>query len=579
MNTNSAKTSSLPRVPLSLRFSGDLEKRYQIQRHEWLKNRAQAVAWFALAVNLAYCLSDLSLLPIDLSAMTIAVRVVIMSPPVVLILWALRKEYGPRAFMRVYAAAYVIAGLGIVAIIAIARWHEIALPYEGLLLMTMFGYLIMGLPFNVAVLASLLLFATYVAVEGLFLQQSALLAFNVFFLFTTNVIGAVGAFLQEKNHRSQFLLRREAQRSQRQAEQENAAKTRLLAAASHDLRQPLHAMNLQLENLRASLDDAVEGAQLDALGNSLEQLNHLLGALLDLSRLEAGVVQPYPTHFELTALLRALVTQQSIEAGPQLVMSMPSAPVWVHTDRAMLARIVSNLLDNARRHAGASEVEISLTQEGARWRLAVKDDGCGIRDSDRARIFEEFSRAGGGGGLGLGLAIVRRTAALLNMPLNLDSQQGRGACFSLELEQVAEPAQHAPSEAEPGAALTGCTIVVVDDEPEVLNASRSLLQTWQMEVLIADTFDKALRLLSRHPNALLLSDIHLDSTTTGIDLLATARSQGFQGGALFWTADSSFSLSEKRKNALAPMLWVQKPLRPAKLKRMLLSLGDSVNQT
>lgn len=570
MTTQTASDTALPRVPNALRFSEDLEARYQDQRHEWLRTRAQAVAWFALAVNLAYCLSDISLLPADLSVMTIAVRLLIMSPPVVLILWALHKDYSAPRFRAIYTFAYVIAGLGIVAIIALARWNAVALPYEGLLLMTMFGYLIMGLPFRIAVSASLLLFVTYIVVESLFLAHSDFLAFNVFFLFTTNVIGAVGAYLQEKNHRTQFLLRREAERSQRQAERENIAKTRLLASASHDLRQPLHAMNLQLENLRSSDLSHAEGRQLDALSNSLDQLNYLLSALLDLSRMEAGALKAHHTTFELGALLKGLVGQLTIAASPKLTACLPEEPVWVRTDRALLARIVSNLLDNARRHARASEVSLLLRQHENRLQLQVKDDGVGIDAIDQTRIFDEFSRLGAGDGLGLGLAIVRRTAALLGLPLTLESARGEGSCFSLVLEAVPAPEMQLRA-AESGHQLSGRAIIVVDDEQEVLDATSTLLQSWHMQVYASSGTEEARALMLAHPQALLLSDVHIQPGSTGVDLLADARQKGFSGGALFWTADSSFQLSAEIRPHLEPVLLVHKPIRPAKLKRLLLS--------
>ena len=550
---------------------------YQEHRYGWLRSRAQAVAWFALTVNFAYCLSDLTLLAPELHTYTIAIRLFVMSPPVLGVLWALKKGWSARYFAWLYGATYLIAGLGIVAIIGVARWQNVALPYEGMLLITMFGYLIMGLTFRIATFTSLVLLIAYLGVEMTFVSDVSYLIYNVFFLLTTNAIGAVGAYLQEKNHRNNFLLRREAEAAKRRADQENAAKTRLLASASHDLRQPLHAMNLQLENLLGSWPHREQNRQLEALGRSLRQLNQLLGDLLDLSRLEAGVIKPNLTDFELVGLLRMLVEQVPQSESTHLALQLPESPVWVNSDRTLIARMLGNLLDNANRHAKASEIWLRLHVEPqGRVCIEVADNGIGIPESARESVFEEYTSLGlSEQGLGIGLTIVKRSAELLGIPMELDTGEAKGASFKLWLHTV-QPKNKSEFAFAQGLGLKGKRIVLVDDEPEVLSAACELLQSWEMDVLATHRAEEALVSLRQHPNSLLLTDVHLGIEVNGAELLERARREGFKGGALLWTADTAFDVDQKM-DALQPAFCVRKPLRPAKLKQLLQLLAEKAS--
>ena len=283
------------------------------------------------------------------------------------------------------------------------------------------------------------------------------------------------------------------------------SRTRFFAAASHDLRQPLHALSINattLTLLARQADDPRLRDLSQAIGRALVQSQGLLDALLDISRLDAGVVRLQPADVDLAALLRQLHAEfacQAAEQGLGFTLALPAEPAWACTDLDLLQRVLRNLLDNAFKFTQAGQVGLALARlpagasasaGPATLCLQVADTGCGIAEADRERVFEEFFQVGNPArdrsrGLGLGLAIVQRSARLLGLTLSLQAGPGgRGTLFSLRLPALDGPAPGAPgAPARPAgmdedslAPLPPLTVLLVDDEVDILRAQSGLLQ-------------------------------------------------------------------------------------------------------
>ncbi len=265
------------------------------------------------------------------------------------------------------------------------------------------------------------------------------------------------------------------------AEAASASKTRFFAAASHDLRQPLHALSINATTLglvaHRSGDPLLQELS-QGIGSALRQSRSLLDGLLDISRLDAHAVQTGLTPHDIGAVLGAVREEYAALAaqrGLSLLVDVAAAPPWVLTDADQLLRILGNLVDNALKFTREGGVVLSAQAAATgRVRVCVSDTGPGILPADHERVFEEFYQAGQvsrdrSQGLGLGLAIVKRTAALLDIPIRLISETGRGARFELSLPAAVPAVQHksVPIDLRAGRALS---VLLVDDEPEVLQS-------------------------------------------------------------------------------------------------------------
>lgn len=327
----------------------------------------------------------------------------------------------------------------------------------------------------------------------------------------------------------------------RRAEAASQAKTQFFAAASHDLRQPLHALGLFAEALRQRSSDPEAARLINSINESVDALEGLFGELLDITRIDTGGVdvqaKAVPVR-ELFARLRLQFEPLAFEKG--LMLSFRGEHHVLHTDPVLIERILRNLVSNALRYTEDGGVLVSCRPRGGQVLLQVWDSGIGIAPSAMPRIFDEFYQvqskrpleAHHRKGLGLGLAIVKRLAALLQAPLDVRSRVGHGTVFSLTLPLGRSPAM--PTEVSSahklplGLTLDGRLIVVVEDEAAVSEGLVVLLQAWGAEVLAFDSVASVTAWASgpqaRRPD-LLLVDYRLPEGLTGIDALQQVRSR------------------------------------------------------
>ena len=309
----------------------------------------------------------------------------------------------------------------------------------------------------------------------------------------------------------------------------NQAKTRFLAAASHDLRQPLHALSLYSASLSLqTLPDRAQqlaAAIQDCIGKSLAPL---LDALLDVSKLDANLIVPVVQHFVLEATLRTVrheIQARCDEKKLTLCWDVPEH-FTVASDPRLLVQIVRNLLDNALKYTGDGSVCLQVHEQDGHVFLGVRDTGMGIDAADLPRVFEEFYQCGNverdrSKGLGLGLAIVKRLCDLLRIDLAVESQRCSGTFFRLNLG----PLQHSRSarflvpKESPVHARLDMRVLVIDNELIVRESTRGLLEEWGCEVSVATNACEALALAKERQFDIFLSDYRLKASETGLEVL------------------------------------------------------------
>jgi len=321
----------------------------------------------------------------------------------------------------------------------------------------------------------------------------------------------------------------------RQLEVANLAKSRFLAAASHDLRQPLHALGLFVAQLRGRTRADERKWIMARIEATLSAMNELFNALLDVSKLDAGVLTPDLTDFPIAQLLRQIETTFAGAAREKgLSLRVVRSGAWVRSDFILLERIVFNLVSNAVRYTTTGGVVVGCRKRSDRLRIEVWDTGAGIPQDQRQHIFGEFYRLRKSdrdqrGGLGLGLAIVDRLGRLLSHPVEVNSILDKGSCFSIAVPMVRAPAEivKAPVSGRTRFdASNGKLVVVIDDDPLVLEGMGGLIRSWGCSVVTASTDSAALAGLAEYdqPPDLIISDYHLCDGKTGIEAIMRMRS-------------------------------------------------------
>ncbi|MFT5719936.1 MAG: signal transduction histidine kinase [Motiliproteus sp.] len=369
----------------------------------------------------------------------------------------------------------------------------------------------------------------------------------------------------------------------KEAEQANQSKTRFLAAASHDLLQPMNAARLFSASLLEHPLQDRSRALVQSLNYSLEDVESLLAALVDISKLDAGVIKPDITAFSADQLLGHLANEfQTLAAQSRLAFNWIPSSAVIATDSQLLARILRNFLSNALRYTTEGRVVLGCRRTAQGVSIQVWDTGIGIAADKQQEIFEEFNRvqhdnSGRDKGLGLGLAIVDKMSGILGHRISVQSQPGVGSCFSVLVpygEQDLRQQQAGSAEAgrdQPPAEvqLWGRRVLVLDNERSICQAMQLLLEGWGCEVLTAVSYEAIVALSDALAGLdLIVADYHLDKQQTGLDAVQRMAAElGIRAPVLMITANYSNDLKQQIR-ALGYQL-MNKPVRPAKLKAVM----------
>lgn len=361
----------------------------------------------------------------------------------------------------------------------------------------------------------------------------------------------------------------------REAVEANLAKSKFLAAASHDLRQPIHALGLFLAVLGQSRLDKEQRQVLASAKSVTESSQEMLNTLLDFSRIEAGVVEAEWTPFALQDLFHKLENEFAPQADAKgLIYRTRETDLVVLSDKKLVELIMRNLVSNAIRYTQRGGILVASRRQRGTVSIEVWDTGIGIPANQHEEIFREFHQLGNAErdrrkGLGLGLAIAAGLAQTLGHDLDLRSTLGRGSVFRLRVPlssaRTASPTATLPMQA---ASLQGIQVLVLDDDEPVREAMQQLLDSFGCHCRAAETVEEALALASEQRPDILVSDYRLRGTQTGVDAIGAIRERlGFALPALLITGDTA---PERLRDAHASgLLLLHKPVAAADLRRAL----------
>ncbi|MCU0897937.1 MAG: ATP-binding protein [Burkholderiales bacterium] len=370
-----------------------------------------------------------------------------------------------------------------------------------------------------------------------------------------------------------------AEHAQREAERANQSMTQFFAAASHDLRQPIHALGLLGAALSERVRDPSAAPLLKSITASVGSLEALFDELLDISRLDAGVLEIGMRQFPMQSLFERLRLEFAAEAAERgLFLRVRPTTAYAWSDPALVERILRNLVSNALRYTRRGGVLVACRTRGKLLAIEVWDTGVGIPHAEQQRVFDEFYQVSAPGksgrpGIGLGLAIVKRLAALVDAPIALRSQPSRGSMFRITLQRgdaTRTPPNAAAAAIDERMTLAGRRIVVIEDDGEVLEGMLALLGGWNAEVVGAASADDAIAVLApaRHAPDLVIASDALRNGASGGQAIASVR--GCFDASIPGIVVAGRITPAHRDEALANKYHLlAKPVAPAKLRALI----------
>jgi PAS domain S-box-containing protein len=345
--------------------------------------------------------------------------------------------------------------------------------------------------------------------------------------------------------------RRHADMARHSADRANQAKSRFLATASHDLRQPLQVLALLNGMLLRKVQDPDAREAVTQQEQAVGAMSRLVNALLDVSKLESGAIKPDPSDFAVTALFEELRREFSgLALQKGLRLEVDQTQDCVRSDRSLVGQVLRNLLANAIKYTRSGWVALRCLAVAGKVRVEVLDTGIGIPPAQLPYIYDEFFQVEAADGraregYGLGLSIVRRIVALLDLKLEVHSEPGKGSCFTIELPAASSAAAVAARIAAPSCAqrLAGMHVLLVDDDERIRSAAQILLELEGCRVRAAASLAEALA--GSDPVDLVLADYHLGGGETGVDVIEALRARlGEKLPAVLLTGDTSNGVKE-----------------------------------
>ncbi len=390
----------------------------------------------------------------------------------------------------------------------------------------------------------------------------------------------IAAAIRDATERNR--IQTELQQAREAADRANLAKSRFLAMASHDLRQPLQTLSLLNGTLRRTVHSPIAAEAVLQQGQAIEAMSRLINAVLDISKLQSGAIRPDPADFAVAALFEEMRNEfASLAASKGLELRIEAAALAAHSDASLVGQILRNLVSNAIKYTNSGWVRLRAAPGATGVRLEVADTGVGIPADQLPYIYDEFYQVGVATnttreGYGLGLAIVQRLVTLLGLRLEVRSEVGRGSAFALELPAAcgAGSTARAPVADSAPAPQTICAarILLVDDDAGVRNATAMLLEVEGFEVACAASLAEAMQEARRGLSIdLLIADYHLQNGETGVDVIAAVRRlAGESLGAVLVSGDTSSTVRDFKSDDRLRI--ASKPIRADELLRLVRAL-------
>ncbi len=364
-----------------------------------------------------------------------------------------------------------------------------------------------------------------------------------------------------------------AEQEKEKAEKANLSKSEFLAAASHDLRQPLNSIGLFLYGLKQKLQGDNGTLQLvDKIASAHQALSDMFSALLEISNIDTGKIRVHAKLIEPTMVVQSVVDELTDTATAKgLQIRQNGSDAWAMTDEVLLSRIVRNLLGNAIKYSDKGYIEITESVAQQRLSIAIADTGIGIPEDELESIFAEYYQVGNKRrdrreGVGLGLAITKRLCDLLGYEISVTSTEGAGSCFTITMP--ATDAQAMPAEPENPTEqpdLENVRVLVIDDEPEILDGMRLILEQWQCEVDTASDYRQASAALAATPPDIILCDYRLQDDMTGLAVLRSLEQQhGKSIPAIIISGEHAAVIETELRQMDYPLM--TKPILPTQLQ-------------
>lgn len=420
----------------------------------------------------------------------------------------------------------------------------------------------------------------------MYLQDSLLYMWSCFgiliymaisFVFSRNMHRVINNSLELKYQNIDLVT--DLKKQTETANKANIDKSRFLAAASHDLRQPLHAVNLFVETLEQKITTDDQKSDLMHIRHGLDSLDELFNALLDITQIDSNTLRVTNSNFSLALLMSKWIEQYSIQAAnKQLKLVIKDCEHFIYTDPILLEQVIRNLLSNAIRYTKQGEINIHCTQNNNNIQLHIRDTGIGIPQADKEQIFNEFYQLNNperdrNKGLGLGLAIVKRISQRLNYQLSFTTKLGKGTEFIIVLPKGKQTEQnkHKPSLPALKDKLNHLKVMVIDNEVQILHAMEKIIVSWGSHATSADSSEKALKLIQDgYQPDIILADYRMPGDINGCELIKLVQQQVGDIPGIILTGDTGNDVIAEI-NA-ANQVRLSKPIKPAQLRIAMIHL-------
>jgi signal transduction histidine kinase/CheY-like chemotaxis protein len=538
-----------------LLFPKTLESEFKQVIRERILNRVIPVGLSALVFIIVFCIFDWIFLPSHIAAHTSAIRIVFVIPVIfITTLWLYFKP--PKYYLWIYSSTHLLISLSVIYIIWYTHIQGINLPYEGLMITMMYGFFIMALPFYTALLSNIAMVLIYTITEPLYYFSFADYLNNVLFLSIVLISAAIGAYVNEYTQRENFLRKRALDIHHENTLSSISKKNNYLAAASHDIRQPLQGISLISKTL---ISEQPDNHKISKLNNGIETLNSMFIQMLDMSKINFNLVNPIHQRINLKELITQLTDGVSERLNKKSIsLKVNVEPIFFISDFTIISRVINNLIENAIRHSSCDVISIKSKIINDEIKLSIIDNGKGISKEIQRSMFSEFTKGDDSiDGLGLGLSIVYEFCKNLDHKLSFDSLPN-STIFSIYL-----PIDQQSLETKDTENTKKNIILIIDDEQDIIDNISEMLITWGYQVISANGIQHGISLINKELHCV-ICDWNLDDGC-GETIIQKCYAESIPGILIS---------SQKVTNAdiLNQCKFIQKPISPSKLKATLLKI-------
>jgi signal transduction histidine kinase/CheY-like chemotaxis protein len=536
-------------------FPRSLELEFKKVVRKRILNRVVTVGLSAIIFIIVFCIFDWVFLQSHIAAHTSVIRLVFVIPIIIITtLWLCFKP--PKYYLLIYSSTHLLTSLSIIYIIWYTHIRGINLPYEGLMVTMMYGFFIMALPFYTALLLNITVVIIYALTEPLYYFSFPDYLNNILFLSIILISAAIGAYVNEYNQRGNFLRKRALDIHHENTLASINKKNIYLAAASHDIRQPLQGISLISQSLMSDLPD---NDKISRLNSGIESLNSMFIQMLDMSKINFNLVKPIHERINLKELVTQLtdgVSERLNNKGIRLEINVDE--VNVISDFTILSRVINNLIENSIRHSGCDVISIKSEIIANDIKLSIMDNGKGISKEVQNSMFSEFTKGNDAiEGLGLGLSIVYNFCKKLEHELSFESTKN-STIFSIAL-----PLDNRELKSEQTTGNNQKTILIIDDDQEIINIISVILKAWNYTVISANGVQHGISLINEDLNCV-ICDWNLNDGC-GETIIQECHEKCIPSILISSQKITSLDILNKCK-------FIQKPISPSKLKSSLLKI-------